>query len=92
MHSTLNQVYQSVANLIKFCDDFFLSNNNEEEVNEELAKECVAQVEEAVKNLVELVNKDTHNSVMSGGSKFRSSLPEINTIAEVMFKPCFGIL
>ncbi|KAI5699559.1 hypothetical protein M8J75_004992 [Diaphorina citri] len=63
VHSTLNQVFQSVANLIKFCDDYFLYNNNDE-VNEELAKECVAQVEQAVINLVSLVDQNSHSSLV----------------------------
>lgn len=83
VHSTLNQVYQSVANLIKFCDDYFFYNEQADDINEELAKECVVKLEQAVINLVSLLehnNQHLVNSVnSSGGGKFRSSLPEITT-------------
>lgn len=58
-----------------------MANYNDEEINEDLAKDCVALVEQAMIKLVSLVAEDNHNSLVNdaGGSKIRTSLPEIHT-------------
>ncbi|CAH1132187.1 unnamed protein product [Ceutorhynchus assimilis] len=54
--SATNRVYQSVARLIKLCDDALLDDQSSE-LKKENVNEIVAQVEDAVKNLIELAQE-----------------------------------
>ncbi|XP_066141554.1 guanine nucleotide-releasing factor 2 isoform X3 [Euwallacea fornicatus] len=88
--SATNRVYQTLARLIKLCDDALLDNKSPE-LSKENVNEIVAQVEEAVKELIELaqekikqqrltVYKTTPRSSLSNNldnQSQRNSLPDI---------------
>ncbi|KAL1505295.1 hypothetical protein ABEB36_004890 [Hypothenemus hampei] len=89
--SATHRVYQTVARLIKLCDDALLDDQSSE-LKKENVDEIVAQVEEAVKHLIELAQekikqqqlnsyKTTPRSSFSNcnleGQSQRNSLPDI---------------
>ncbi|KAK7580503.1 hypothetical protein V9T40_001132 [Parthenolecanium corni] len=91
--SGLNRVYQSVAGLIKLCDDLLIRGEKVE--NKEYVTETIQYVEEAVQNLVSIatdkVNERENRSfqsecsttssrcstISSDLSQYRVSMPEI---------------
>ncbi|KAF5295907.1 hypothetical protein FQR65_LT19868 [Abscondita terminalis] len=50
-------MYQSVARLIKLCDDVLIDGANSSALNEQNVNEVVAQVEDAVKTLIKLAQE-----------------------------------
>uniref|UniRef100_A0A8D8PPW0 Guanine nucleotide-releasing factor 2 n=1 Tax=Cacopsylla melanoneura TaxID=428564 RepID=A0A8D8PPW0_9HEMI len=92
VQSTLSHVYQSVANLIKFCDDYALYNSNNapyhnenEEVNEEAKQQIAAEFKKVVREAESCVRevseamKSLEQLVPSNSRWFQTSLPEINS-------------
>ncbi|VVC29961.1 Hypothetical protein CINCED_3A024353 [Cinara cedri] len=60
--SALNQVYQSVAKLIKLCDDVLI--NGEKAIETDNVSNILRLVELAIQNLVELTNDKLNHSVL----------------------------
>lgn len=96
--SATSCMYQSVARLIKLCDDVLIDDKSSE-LNESNVKEIVDQVEEAVKNLIALAqekiqqHKSTNSHYMknssSGGTASGSGLevPQRNSLPDIPLSP-----
>ncbi|KAK4883634.1 hypothetical protein RN001_006953 [Aquatica leii] len=72
--SATHHMYQSVARLIKLCDDVLIDGANSSALDQENVNEVVAQVEDAVKTLIKLAQeKIMHQHTVSYKTTPRTS-------------------
>ncbi|XP_075226685.1 C3G guanyl-nucleotide exchange factor isoform X2 [Lycorma delicatula] len=95
--SATNQVYQSLAQLIKLCDDVLLV--GEKAIDKDYVSEVVQLVENAVQNLVALAivkmeqsnkaNEQTNNkpSTLDRSSTYSSELPQRSSLPDIPLTP-----
>ncbi|XP_050532986.1 guanine nucleotide-releasing factor 2 isoform X2 [Daktulosphaira vitifoliae] len=83
--SALNQVYQSVAQLIKLCDDVLLS--GEKAINTENVSDTLHLVDVAIQNLVSLSNSKKGQITIKNNFKAEGSLEVSDEIKQRVSLP-----